>query len=371
MPRDYYHILGVSRTCTHQEVKRAYRRLARRYHPDVCNEPDAETRFKEISEAYAVLSDASKRDRYDRFGHDGLNGSAARPGSGDFFDLFNQVFGGGFTTGPGATAPARGADIEYQVAITLSDVVTGWASEIEVRRQTECERCGGSGSEPGYAPRTCPGCGGAGYRTVQQRTILGVMNTTATCAECGGRGVIITNPCEACGGDGVVEATNKVLVEVPPGIANGQGIRYPGQGHACAGGGMPGDLYVRVMVESDPRFERHDRELITRLDLSFAQAALGDVTLVPTVDGDEELAIRPGAQTGDTLRIPARGLPRLHGGPRGDLIVVLRVLTPTGLTDSQRDSLLAFADASGERIDPQPEAKGIYERIREVFTGEA
>jgi len=336
----------------------------------VCKEPDAETRFKEISEAYTVLSDAPKRERYDRFGHDGLNGSAANAGFGDFFDLFNQVFAGGFASGPGAAAPARGADLEYRVTVTLADVVTGWDTEIDVLRMAECDRCGGGGSEPGHAPTTCPGCGGSGYRTVQQRTILGVMNTTAPCAECRGRGVIISNPCAACGGDGVVEATRNVLIEVPAGITSGQAIRYPGQGHACAGGGVPGDLYVRVMVKADPRFERHDRELVTRLDLSFPQAALGDVVVVPTVDGDEELTIRPGAQTGDTLRIRSRGLPRLHGGPRGDLIVVLRVLTPTDLTDVQRDSLLEFADAIGETVAPQPEDKGIYERIRDVFTGE-
>jgi len=369
LPRDYYHILGITRTCTHQEVRSAYRRLARRYHPDVCKEPDADTRFKEISEAYTVLSDAPKRERYDRFGYDGLNGSATNAGVGDFFDLFNQVFGGGFTTGPGG-APARGADLEYQVAITLADVVTGWTSEIDVPRQAECDRCGGGGSEPGHDPSTCQSCGGSGYRTVQQRTILGVMNTTAPCTECRGRGVIISNPCEACGGGGVVEATHEVLIEVPPGISSGQGIRYPGQGDACGGGGVPGDLYVRVMVESDPRFERHDRELVTRLDLSFPQAALGDMTIVPTVDGEEELTVPAGAQTGDTLRLRGQGLPRLHGGPRGDLIVVLRVVTPTGLTEDQRDSLLAFAQHSGEAIDPQPDHKGIYERIRDVFTGE-
>ncbi len=338
MPRDYYQILGVTRTCTHQEVRSAYRRLARRYHPDVCKEPDAETRFKEISEAYTVLSDAAKRDQYDRFGRDGMNGSAANAGFGDFFDLFNQVFGGGFATGPGAAAPARGADLEYQVAITLSDVVTGWTSEIDVSRQSECDRCGGSGSEPGHDPVTCPRCGGTGYRTVQQRTILGVMNTTAPCAECRGRGVIISNHCEACGGSGVVQATHRVLIEVPPGISSGQGIRYPGQGDACGAGGIPGDLYVRVMVEDDPRFERHDRELITRLDLSFPQAALGDLVVVPTVDGDEELTIPPGAQTGDTLRMRDHGLPRLHGGPRGDQIVLLRVITPTYLTSASATS---------------------------------
>jgi len=368
VPRDYYEILGVSVTCTDDEIRRSYRRLARRYHPDVCKEPDAEERFKEIGQAYAVLSDSGKRERYDRYGHEGLNGGAANGGMGDFFDIFNQVFGGGFGQGFGFQEQARGADIEYEVMIDLGGVVSGWESELEVTRQAECDRCGGNGSEPGHDPTVCASCGGTGYRTVQRQTILGVMSSSAPCSECRGRGMIITEACTECNGAGVVEATHNVHVQVPPGIMSGQRIRHPGQGDVPAGGGIPGDLYVRVLVQSDERFERRDRELFMPLNISVAQATLGDTVMVPTIEGEAELAIHAGTQTGDTVRLRGQGLPPLHGGGRGDQIVVMRVVTPTSLTDRQRELLLEFAEEGGEEITPRP--KGIRDRIREVFTGE-
>ena len=369
MPPDYYHILGVARTCTPEELKRSYRRLARRYHPDVCKEPDAEERFKEISEAYAVLADPDKRRRYDTYGEPGLDGFRMDGGFGDFFDIFNQVFGG-FGPGFGASEPARGADLEYELTIDLATVVTGWETELEVQRQAECERCSGSGGEPGHDPETCEACGGSGVRTVHRHTILGMMTTRSTCSRCRGRGVHITHACRECSGAGVVSARHKVLVQVPAGIASGQRILHAGQGDVPAGGGVPGDLYVRVMVKPDRRFQRRDRDLIMQLDLSFAQAALGDVVTVPTVDGEQELTIPAGAQHGDALKIPGAGLPPLHGGQRGNQIVGLRITTPQQLTDRERELLEELARERGEQITPQPHGKGIFERIREVLTGE-
>jgi len=370
LPPDYYQTLGVSRTCTPDEIRRAYRRLARRYHPDVCREPDAEDKFKQIGEAYAVLSDPGKRARYDRYGDAAFEGFGRDAGFGDIFDLFNQVFGGGFAQGFGAQAAARGSDLSYELTIALADVVTGYETEIEVERQAECDRCNGSGSEPGHVPDTCSDCNGSGRRTVHRRTILGVMSSTSPCGTCRGRGVIVRHPCEQCRGSGVVKARQRVLVDVPPGISSGQRIRHPGQGDVPPGGGIPGDLFVGVNVAPDEHFQRHDRDLIMQLDLSFTQAALGDKITVPTVEGEQELTIPAGAQSGDALRLRYQGLPPLHGGQRGDQIIALRVVTPRHPTERERELLLELGRERGEQVEPQPHGKGILERIREVFTGE-
>lgn len=371
MPPDYYHILGVSRTCTQEEVKRSYRRLARLYHPDVCREPDAEAKFKQIGEAYAVLSNPDRRARYDRLGDAGLDGFAGQPGGfGDFFDLFNQVFGGSFGGPFGGGQVARGADLEYEISIDLRAVVTGYETELQVNRQAECDRCNGSGSEPGHVPDTCADCGGSGVRTVHRRTMLGVIATSSPCAACRGRGVIVSHPCEQCDGSGVLRATQTVLVEAPPGISNGQRIRLPGQGDVPAGGGIPGDLFVHVIVKPDPHFQRRERDLIMQLDLSFAQAALGDVVTVPTIEGEHRLTIPAGAQTGQALHLRGKGLPPLHGGPRGDQIIALRVVTPKDLSERERELLLELAEERGQQIQPQAHAKGILGRIREAITGE-
>lgn len=370
LPPDYYHILGVSRTCTQEEIRRAYRRLARLYHPDVCHEPDAEEKFKQIGEAYAVLSNPERRARYDRYGDAGLDGvPATDTGFGDFFDLFEQVFGG-FGSPFGSAQPARGADLQYHLTIDLQTVLTGYDAEIEVDRQGECDRCNGSGSEPGHAPAACPDCGGAGMRTVHRRTILGVIASSSTCPTCGGRGARITHPCAQCRGSGVTRSTQKVLVEVPPGISNGQRIRLPGQGDVPAGGGVPGDLYVHVTVKPDPRFERRDRDLLMRLDISFSQAALGDVVTVPTLEGERELTIPPGTQSGQALLLRGMGLPPLHGGPRGDQIVILRVVTPKNLSERERELFLELARERGQQVRAQVPGKGILGRIREAITGE-
>jgi len=372
VPEDYYQILGVSRDCEQVEIKRAYRRLARRYHPDVCKDDGAEDRFKEISKAYTVLSDAEKRRRYDMYGEEGVNGRAGGAPS-DIFDLFNQVFGGagGPFGGFGAQAQARGSDLSYEVTIDLEGVRDGFEAELEVTRQAECDDCGGSGAAPGSAPATCDMCGGRGQVTQQRQTLLGVMATTSACPRCRGRGTIVTDPCESCDGRGVTRSTQKVLVGIPPGIHDGQRIRMAGHGDVPAGGGIPGDLLILVRVQRHPEFSRRDRDLLMDLELSFSQAALGDTLTVPTLDGDTEVTIQPGAQTGDTVQLDGRGLPPLHGGRRGRQVINLRVVTPTDLDEAQRELLVELAMHRGEEIKPTEHA-GLFDRIRrKVLGGEA
>ena len=368
MPRDYYQVLGIGRDCTQQEIKQAYRRLARRYHPDVCNEDGAEERFKEIGTAYAVLSDPEKRRRYDMYGED-----AAGPGVGapvDLFDLFNHVFGGGMGGPFGFQAQARGSDLHYEVTIDLQAVVAGVEAEVEVSRQAECETCGGSGAAPGTSPVTCARCHGRGMITQQRQTLLGVMATTSPCPDCRGRGTRVDDPCPECGGQGVARVRQTVLVSIPPGIQDGQRMRMAGHGDVPAGGGIPGDLIIGVRVEPHPLLIRRDRDLHMPLEISFAQAALGDRVTVPTIDGEAEITIRPGTQSGDTIDLPGHGLPPLRGGRRGRQIIGLRVATPRDLDEEQRRLLMELAVSRGEELDP-PEHEGLFQRIRKVLSGES
>lgn len=370
MPEDYYQILGVSRDCEQTEIKQAYRRLARRYHPDVCKEDGAEDRFKEISKAYAVLSDPQKRRKYDMYGEEGANGAAGGGGApGDIFDLFNQVFGG--AGGPfGGQAQARGSDLQYQVTIDLEGVLEGVDAEVEVSRQAECDDCGGSGAAPGSAPATCDMCGGRGYVARERQTLLGRMATTSACPRCEGRGTVVTDPCETCDGRGVTRSTQSVLVAIPPGIHDGQRIRMAGHGDVPPGGGIPGDLLIGVRVQNHPEFTRQDRDLLMELELSFSQAALGDTVTVPTLTGETEVTVQPGAQTGETIRLDGQGLPPLRGGRRGRQIINLRVVTPTDLDEEQRGLLMELALRRGEDIEPVKQT-GLFDRIRKVLGGEA
>lgn len=369
MPPDFYQVLGVSRDCSPLELKRAYRRLARRYHPDVCPEDDAEERFKEISQAYATLSDPERRQQYDLYGDTDARGTPTPPT--DLFDLFRQAFGGmSGRGGPfGFQTEARGKDLQYEVTIDLEAVATGLEAEVEVSRQAECETCGGSGAAPGSSPQTCRTCGGRGQVIHRHNTILGVMATSTVCPDCRGRGTVISVPCADCRGRGVVQETQPVLVTIPPGIADGQRIRMPGQGDVPTGGGIPGDLLVLVRVQRHPLFVRHDRDLHMPLDLSFTQAALGDRLIVPTIDGEAEITVPAGAQSGDTISLPGHGLPPLHGGKRGRQIIELRVVTPTDLNDEQRQLLMELALRRGEEVHP-PEHEGLLRRIKQVLTGE-
>ncbi|GAH36449.1 unnamed protein product, partial [marine sediment metagenome] len=288
-------------------------------------------------------------------------------GFGDLFDLIEQAFGGGFPDWFTADRPSHGADLQYELTIALADVVTGTDTDLEITRQTECQRCEGTGAEPGTRPETCRACGGTGNVTEYRRTILGVMTTRRPCPECGGAGTVVRTPCSECSGTGVVEATQAVHIHVPPGINDGQGIVIPGQGDMPAGGGIPGDLHVRVRVQPHEVLHRRDQSLVMQLDVSFTQAALGDRVTVPTIEGEAEITIPPGTQTNDTVHLRGQGLPPLRGGARGDQIVILRVVTPTDLDDEQRRLLLELAARRGETIDPGDADKSLFDRLRDAF----
>ncbi|MFQ6097412.1 MAG: J domain-containing protein, partial [Armatimonadota bacterium] len=306
--RDYYEVLGLDRNATDKEIKAAYRRLARKYHPDISKEPDAEQRFKEVGEAYAVLSDPDKRAKYDRFGHEVPGGFGFDFETGfDPFSLFDLFFGGR-TRGPSVP---RGDDLRFDMAIDLEDVYAGAEREITVRRLERCEACEGTGARPGTQPVVCPTCRGHGQVYTTRQSFFGTLQQVSTCPHCGGAGRVIREVCEDCGGQGLVRRVRKFTVRVPPGVEDGQRLRYEGEGDAAPGNGIPGDLYVRIFVRPHDVFTRRGADVIIQQPLSFAQAALGDTIEVPTLGGPCELVIPPGTQTGDSLRLRGKGLPRL------------------------------------------------------------
>ncbi len=362
---DYYEVLGVSRDADGHEIKQAYRRLARRYHPDVNGgSAEATERFKQISEAYAVLADPQKRRRYDAggvsdFGFDG--------GLGSIFDIFNQAFGFSNMGRRAWTSPGR--DLEQQLDLELEEVLTGGQRDLTYERMAPCEACKGSGAAPGSKPITCPTCGGHGQVRQRQQTILGSMVTIISCPDCGGSGEIIDEPCPECGGQGVVRTAEQLRVEIPAGIADGQHLEYAGMGDISANGGPPGNLYVRLNVADHEVFTRHGNHLYMALEISFAQAALGDTLTVPTLEGSEELQIPAGIQSGEELRLRGRGLPSLRSSRRGDQVIALRVNTPTELSDRQIELLQELAREEGTELRP-PAGSGIFERVRKALGGE-
>jgi molecular chaperone DnaJ len=354
--RDPYEVLGVGRDATPEEIKAAYRRLARQHHPDVNSEdPNAEETFKEIGQAYAVLSDPDRRARYDQFGTvDESTGDFAH--AGNFTDLFDMFFGGGFSTAGGAQIP-NGEDVRADVEIELADVVTGVEKEVRYRRYVRCTSCSGSGGEGGAPPTRCSRCSGSGHVSQIRETFLGTIRTSATCPQCRGAGAFVEKPCPDCRGQGLVVGEATGSVRIPAGIRHGATLRLPGSGSEAADNGRPGDLYVVVSVRPDPRFERHGQDLHGRLELTFAQAALGDEIVVEAVDAEHDLAIPPGTQPGTVLRIRGAGLPPLHGGRRGDLNLHATVRVPDKVTEAQADLIRELAELSGERI-PKSGAEG-------------
>jgi len=358
-------VLGVSRDADGQEIKQAYRQLARRYHPDVNGgSAEATDRFKQISEAYAVLSDQQKRRRYDAggvfdFGFDGSMGS--------IFDIFNQAFG--FSNMGRGRWASPGRDLEQQVDIELEEVLTGAERNLTYERMARCEACRGSGAAAGSKPVTCPTCGGHGQVRQRQETILGSMVTIVSCPDCGGTGEIIEDACPDCGGSGVARTTEQLGVEIPRGIKDGQHLEYAGMGAVSADGGPPGNLYVRVNIADHEVFTRHGNHLYMSLDISFAQAALGDTVTVPTLEGNEELQIPAGIQSGEELRLRGQGLPSLRNSRRGDEVISVRVNTPTQLTERQIELLHELAREEGTELNP-PAGSGIFDRVRKAFGGE-
>jgi molecular chaperone DnaJ len=350
--RDYYEVLGVEKSATSDEIRKAYRRMARKYHPDVSEEQDAESQFKEVNEAYQVLSDTQKRAAYDRFGHTGpgMGGFGTDFGFRDPFEIFEEVFGGGFGfRGARRTGPRRGSDLRYELALTFEEAVFGAEKELEVARRELCPRCGGSGAEPGTSPVRCSECGGSGQVRRVQRSILGSFVSVTTCATCQGAGEVVTTPCSQCGGQKQVYATRRRTVTVPPGVDKGTQIRVVGEGEPGQQGGPPGNLYVVLDVEPHAIFDRRGDDIIVELQINVAQAALGAEVEVPSLEEDETITIDPGTQSGDFVRLKNKGVPHLKRNGRGDQIVLLRVGVPTRLTSEQRRLFKRL----GETLEPE------------------
>lgn len=375
--RDYYEVLGVAKGASKDEIKKAYRKMARQYHPDVSKETEAETKFKEINEAYEILSDEQKRAAYDRFGHAGVGGMGGFGGNytdfGGFrdpFEIFEEVFGGlggfGRTRRAGGRTPRRGADLRYEMSLEFDEAVFGTDQEIEVPRHENCSVCNGSGVEPGSSPVRCPECNGTG----EIRRQAGFFINIGTCPRCQGRGEIITNPCHECRGQGRIVKKRRLAVKVPAGVDNGTQIRLSGEGETGIHGGPPGNLYVVIRVKPHPYFRRADDTIHLELAVNITQAALGDEVSVPTLDGEEMVTIPAGTQTGDTIRLRGKGVPRLRrdgsSAGRGDQVITVQVRTPTNLTKEQRDLLLELGKTLDREVVPQRE-KSFFDRIRDAF----
>ncbi len=337
--RDYYEVLGVARGASQDEIKKAFRRLARQYHPDISKEAGADAMFKEINEANEVLSDPEKRAMYDRFGHSGMSGQPgfdpfSGGGADAFGSIFEAFFGGAASQRQGQRGPQRGADLRYTMPISFEEAIFGVEKEIEFRRLEGCPTCHGSGAEPGTEPVRCPKCGGLGE--VRQRAPIFNMVTVMTCDQCRGEGTVIAIPCKECRGDGRIRQPRSLKVKVPAGVDGASQIRITGEGEAGPRGGPHGNLYVALDVQPHEYFVREGNDILLELPLNIAQATLGADLDVPTVDGEERLRVPPGTQNGATFRIAKKGVPFLRGNGRGDQIVVARVVVPTRLNEQQR-----------------------------------
>ena len=362
--RDYYEVLGVSRDASPDEIKRAYRQLARKYHPDV-NPGDmtASERFKEINEAYEVLSDEQKRQDYDRWGHEKPPGGfgSGFPGFGGIDEIFETFFGFGSSR---RNEPRRGQDILREYEVTLEQAAIGLETAVTVDRIGECKACGGSGARPGTKRKTCPRCGGRGQVQVVQDTLLGRIVTVRTCDQCRGRGTVIDDPCPECKGVGRVRETAKVDVKIPAGVDTGLRVRVAGQGHAGDPGAPSGDLFLQILVKEHKVFRREDRDIFTSASVSYVQAALGTTVQVPTLDGNQEIEVPAGTQSGQEVHLRGKGMPDLRGYGRGDEVVIINVNIPSRLSDKERDLLEEIATVRGERI---AENTGFVERVKKAF----
>jgi molecular chaperone DnaJ len=371
--RDYYEVLQVERNASGDEIKRSYRKLAMRYHPDRNpDNKDAEAKFREASEAYEVLSNADKRRKYDQFGHAGLNGQAGHDFSHmnaqDIFSMFDDIFGGAFGGGGsrargGRARANRGYDLETVTAVTLNEVLTGIEKDIEFTRQDTCENCSGTGGKPGTEPQACVTCGGAGQ--VQQQGFGGMFRMVSTCPACNGAGKNYRDKCPACAGDGRQPKKVSLAVKIPPGIRDGQAIRIQDEGEPGQNNGPRGDLHVVVRVQKHELFTREDDHLVLRMPISFGQAALGATLHIPTLEDEQELTIKPGTQHGELFRVKGAGLPNLRSGRRGDLIVAVLLEVPKKLNAKQKDLLRAYAET--EEHQDMPGRKGFWEKIKEYI----
>ena len=386
--RDYYEVLGIGKNATDAEIKSAYRKLAKKYHPDLNpGDKEAEEKFKEVNEANDVLSDPQKRQRYDQFGFAGVDpnyaaangGGAGGFGGGfggvDLADIFGDIFGGGFGGGFSgfgggsstrtANVPRKGHDIQASVILTFEEAAHGCSKKITINRQDTCPDCGGTGAAKGTSPETCPDCGGRGYVVTQQRTPFGVMQSQQPCSHCGGRGTIIRNPCKTCRGTGKTAARKSLEINIPAGIDDDQNIALRGQGDAGSNGGPAGDVIVHVTVKADPMFERDGYDVTIHVPITFSQAVLGDDVEVPTVDGRIVQHIPEGTQSGTKFRLRGQGIQYLNGRGRGDQYVIVDVEIPKKVTRAQREALKAFEDSMKE--DNYEKRKGFFKKLKDMF----
>ncbi|HUU40022.1 MAG TPA: molecular chaperone DnaJ [Desulfatiglandales bacterium] len=360
--RDYYQVLGVDRSATDEEIKKSYRSLALKYHPDRNpGDKDAEERFKEAAEAYEVLRDSEKRQTYDQYGHEGLQGTGFHGFQGfediffSFSDIFEGFFGGGFGS---RTRVERGADLRYKLKISFLEAAFGKDTEIDVPRYEACKTCNGSGVDPGYEKDICRTCGGRGQINRSQ----GFFRISTACPDCQGMGRIISHPCTECRGSGRVEKTRKIKVKVPHGVDAGMRLKLKGEGESGPNGGPPGDLYVEIFIEPHEFFEREGNDVVCHATISFVQAALGTVIEMPTLEGSEKAPIPKGTQPGDILRFHGKGIPRLQGYGRGDQIIIVDVRTPTKLSKKQKELLQELDKLEGEEVNEKGQRKFFWEK---------
>jgi molecular chaperone DnaJ len=367
--RDYYELLGVARDATDADIKRAFRRLARELHPDVSDEPDAQERFREVVEAYEVLSKSETRDLYDRYGHAGLRSGGFQSGHVDFgslADLFSAFFGDDVFLGGRGRGRARGADLAATVEIDLVEAAHGVTRDVPFEVAVTCSRCGGNGAEPGTAITACPTCNGSGRLQQVTRSVFGEFVRTQTCPTCSGSGRRIEQACAECRGAGRVVEERSLTVTIPPGLHHGQRIRLSGEGHVGLPGGQAGDVYVEVRIRPDDRFVREGDDVYTTVELTFIQAALGATVSIPTLDGEEDLELAAGTQPGQIVVLRGRGMPVLQGFGRGDQRILVNVLVPRHLDDEQRRLLREFEERADARTYVKSEG-GLFDRLKSAF----
>lgn len=376
--RDYYEILGVNKSATEEEIKKAYRTKAKQHHPDLNpNDKNAEANFKQVNEAYEVLSDKEKRARYDQFGHSGVDPNFAGTNGGgfdfdfgdfgDLGDLFGSFFGGGFGNNSrrrDPNAPRRGADSSATITISFEEAAKGVSKNITTTRIENCPTCDGTGAKNGSSPKTCPNCKGQGQVRISQRTPFGIMQTTRTCDRCVGKGRIIEDPCTTCSGAGRVRTTKTVSVNIPAGIDDGQILNVRGQGDTGINNGPPGDLHITVGVRPHPIFKREGFDIWCEVPITFAQAALGDEITVPTLDGPVSYSIHPGTQPGDTFKLRSKGIPQINGRGKGDQYVKVTVEIPKKLTDRQKEILKSFEEAASDKN--YVKRKSFFDKLKDL-----